>query len=405
MSLKKYFTAYSRLGKDARLLLISSTISGVSWGLYGSVWQLFLKHAGYGGTVIGYYSFLQGITTTVLIFPFGMLADRVSRKKQTIAGSIIGSLSTLIILMSTSLSLITVSALLNGISGAIVAPAWNALFAETIEDTGMEAGYGLSAFLGNIAMALGSLLGWVPELIVRYSSLGYFGAYRFSLLFPFSMGFVSLVPIILVRERFRPVSRPIFKFKAGTIAAKFSLVNAIVGFGAGLSIPLLPYFFSVKFGVESGPIGTLYAISSVIGAPAFLASAPLAQKTGIIKGILIPSGVSIPLLILIPLSPSFYVAASLHIPRTILMNMSHPLISALLMRLSPEDERASITSITHLARSLPNSFSQQIGGYIMENVGLDIPLFLTSGVYLIYIATFYMLFRNAEEEHGIKVEL
>ncbi|RLG49369.1 MAG: hypothetical protein DRN90_01895 [Thermoproteota archaeon] len=111
------------------------------------------------------------------------------------------------------------------------------------------------------------------------------------------------------------------------------------------------------------------------------------------------------MLILIPFSPSFYVAAGLYIPRTILMNMSHPLISALLMRLSPEDERASITSITHLARSLPNSFSQQIGGYIMENIGLDIPLFLTSGVYFIYIAAFYMLFRNAEEEHGIKVEL
>ncbi len=404
MQLMKYLSAYTQLGMDAKLLLISSTMSGVSWGLYASIWQLFLKHAGYGGTVIGYYSFLQGITTTVLLFPSGMLADRISRKKQTVIGSIIGSLSTLIILVSTSLYMITLSALLGGISGAIVTPAWNALFAETVEESGMEAGYGLSAFLGNIAMAFGGLLGWVPELIVRYSSLGYFGAYRCSLLFPLSVGFISLIPIILVKERFRPVSRPIFRFKAKALAAKFSFVRAIVGFGAGLSIPLLPYFFSVKFGVESGPIGTLYAISNVIGAPAFLASAPLAQKMGIIKGILIPSGVSIPLLLLIPFSPSFYVAAGLYIPRTILMNMSRPLLSALLMRLTPEDERASITSLIHLAWSLPNSFSQQIGGYVMENINLDVPLYLTSGVYLIYIAAFYILFRNVEEEQGIRVE-
>jgi len=405
LDLKKYFSAYARLGRNAKLLLISSTISGVAWGLYGPVWQLFLKEAGYGGTVIGLYSFLQGITSTLLIFPFGILADRISRKRQTVFGAIVGSSATAMILLSTSFPIVVASALLKGISGAIIAPALNALFAETVEETGMEAGYGISAFLGSIALAIGSLLGWVPELIVRKTSLGYFAAYRYSLLFPFSMGFLSLIPIILVKERFRPISKPIFRFRAKGIAIKFSLARGIAGFGAGLSIPLMPYFFSVKFGVESGPIGTLYAISSVIGAPAFLASAPLARKVGIVKGIILPSALSIPLLILIPFSSSFYLAAGLYVPRTILMNMSHPLISALMMRLTPENERASITSIIHLAWSLPNSFSQQIGGYVMENVGLDIPLFLTSGVYLVYVTSFYMLFRKEEEEHGIKVEM
>ncbi len=403
MGLKEYFSAYARLGRNAKLLLISSIISGIAGGLYGPVWQLFLGKAGYGSTVIGLYSFLQGITSTLLIFPSGILADRISRKNQTVFGSLIDSSATAIILLSTSFPMVVSSALLKGISGAIIAPALNALFAETVEETGMEAGYGISAFLGSIAIAIGSLLGWVPELIVRRRSLGYFEAYRYSLLFPFLMGFLSLIPIILVRERFKPISKPILRFRAKSIALKFSLARGIAGFGAGLSIPLMPYFFSIKFGVESGPICTLYAISSVIGSAAFLASAPLARKVGIVKGIILPSAVSIPLLIMIPFSSSFYLAAGLYVPRTILMNMSRPLISALMMRLTPENERASITSIIHLAWSLPNSFSQQIGGYIMENVGLDIPLFLTSGTYLVYVTAFHMLFRKEEGKHRIQV--
>ena len=336
---------------------------------------------------------------TLLIIPSGLIADRVKRRGLLIFGGILGVFSTVIIILSVSMASLMISALMGGVSWAICAPAWNALFAETVESSGMEAGFGLNAFLNNICFAIGNVMGWVPELMVSRFRLSYFDAYKIFLCLPIIAQVLSNIPLILVKERFRPVSRSL-RLKASGVAAKFIITNALVGLGAGFSIQLFEYYLSVKFEVESGPIGTLLALSSLLGAPAFLASAPLSSSIGTVKGVIVPQLLSIPLLALIPFSSSFNMAAALYIPRTMLMNMANPLIQALMMKLTPEEERGSITSLSQIAWNLPNAISNRIGGFLMDSVSLDLPIFITSIIYSVYVATFYLFFKNEENVGG-----
>ncbi len=393
--IRKFLSEYYSIGRDARLLLTSSGMWSVSWGIYAVIWQLYLKAAGYGGLEIGTYSLVQSFSMTLLTIPCGFIADRTKRRGLLIFGGFLGMVSTLIILLSVTMASLFVSALIAGASLAISGPAWNALFAETVEESGMEAGYGLSAFLGNICFAIGNILGWVPELLVSKLSLTYFSAYRTFLYLPIVLQILSNTPLVFVKEKFEPISRGL-KFRARGVALKFIITSALVGFGAGFSIQLFGYYLSVKFNVESGPIGTLYALSSVLGAPAFLASAPLSSAIGIVRGVIIPQLVSIPLLILIPFSPNFSLAAALYIPRTMLMNMSNPLVQALMMKLTPEEERGSVSSLSQMAWNLPNAISNRIGGFLMDYVSIDLPIFITSALYTLYLVTFYVLFKEEE---------
>jgi MFS family permease len=392
---KKFLSEYYSIGRDARLLLTSSGIWSISFGIYAVIWQLYLKAAGYGGLEIGTYSLVQSFSMTLLTIPCGFLADRVKRRGLLVLGGFLGIISTLIILLSVSTISLFISALIGGVSWSISGPAWNALFAETVEESGMEAGYGLSAFLGNICFAIGNILGWIPELMVSKFGFTYFNAYRIFLYLPVLAQIVSNVPLIFVKEKFEPISRGI-KLKAGRVALKFIVTSALVGFGAGFSIQLFGYYLSVKFNVESGPIGTLYALSSILGAPAFLASAPISSAIGIVRGVIIPQLISIPLLVLIPFSPNFNIAAALYMPRTMLMNMSNPLLQALMMRLTPEEERGSVSSLSQMAWNLPNAISNRIGGFIMDSVNLDLPIFITSSLYAANLVIFYALFKEEE---------
>ena len=102
------------------------------FGIYAVIRQLYLKSAGYRGLEIGTYFLIQGFSMTLLIIPSGLIADRVKRRGLLIFGGILGVFSTVIIILSVSMASLMISALMGGVSWAICAPAWNALFAETV---------------------------------------------------------------------------------------------------------------------------------------------------------------------------------------------------------------------------------------------------------------------------------
>ncbi|MDK2463283.1 MAG: MFS transporter [Candidatus Korarchaeota archaeon] len=403
--LGRALSSVGKFGRNARLMLASAAVSGLTQGAYFSVWQLYLKSAGYGTTWIGTYALIGTVVATLLKLPAGLVADRFRRKWLTAISFAAAALSGAIVAYSVSEVALVVSAVIGGVGWGIGGPAWSALFAESVEDAGMDLGFSVSAFVSSAATSLGNLMGWIPEFLVRSLGLGYFEAYRWFMWLVVAIEASSILPIILVSERFRPRARGSGGLMKLGMSSK-RLISAVVvtysliGFGAGLSIPLLGYYFSVKFGIESGPIGTLFAVTNVAAAPAFLLAAGVSARLGTVRGAAALQAASIPLLALIPLAPSFAAASALYIPRSVLMNMANPLISALVMELTPEAERGTMASISQLSWNLPNSVAQQIGGFVMDTLSLDAPLYATSGIYAIYVTAFYLMFGGLERERG-----
>ncbi len=119
------------------------------------------------------------------------------------------------------------------------------------------------------------------------------------------------------------------------------------------------------------------------------------------KAIVLTHVSAIALLIALPFSPTFPAASAIFVVRNALMNMGNPLLSSMILKLMPENRRASATSFINLLSSIPRAAGPSIGGgYLFGGEGGNLysPFFITAGLYSLATALFYAFFRNARLE-------
>lgn len=391
--------ALEGIGRDSRLLLSSSFISGVSYAFYFIIQPFYLLSAGYDATWIGIVNAVFGVVMTVFIIPAGILADAFGRKTFNLIGYLIMSLGMFAMAASPSLPAIIGGSAIAGLGGALTFASSGALLAGSVHEENLTTIFSYSYFLSTFASSLGSTTGWLPEIFMGSFGLTRLFAMQATMAVGGAVTLLGGAPVLFIHEtRSESKGKSRFTLESRAIITKFMLVNIFVGFGAGLTIPLFPVYFWKKFGVDSGPFGTLQAISNLVAAVSFLGAPRLAARVGRVRGIVATTAISVPLLALIPLAPSFPLSTPLFIARQAMINMNTPLIESLLMRLVKENERATASGISQLFWNLPNSFGQPIGGYMIDNIWIDAAPFSTAGFYAAYAAIFWLMFKRVKDQ-------
>lgn len=379
--------------RDFRLMMTSAAVFAMTDGLTYTILQLYLKSVGFTGTNVGRFVLIQGISAALLLLPLGMISDSVDRRKLVALGMASSSTAVLIVVAAREEPLIMLSASLFGLGSAMYSPSLSALISEKVKDGDLEAAYTFQSVLVQAVYGFSAMIGWVPELLAG-SGYALPDAYRISIIWLVPLGFAAAFPVLKVRKP-EERSRKGFRIIRNSVIVKVTFTQVLIGFGAGLSIPMLSYYLSAKFGVESGPIGTVNSIVSFVAIPFFFFAPSLAHRFGSLKAIVVPQVLSIPLMAFLPLSPNFSIAAALFISRQILMNMSSPLLTAFIMRHASPSERATTSAMTAIAWRVPNSIAAQIGGSLFD-FSIDLPLYATAAIYAVYIAVFFLLFREMD---------
>lgn len=390
--------ALEGIGRDAKLLLTSSFIGGVSFAFFFLILPFYLLSAGYDATWIGTVNAVFGVSMTVFIIPAGILADAFGRKRFNLIGYLIMGLGIFVMALSPSVPAIVGGAALSGFGGSLTFASSGALLAGSVKGERLTTIFSYSYFLSTFASSLGSVTGWLPTILTDSLGIGRLTALQVTMAVGAFVTLLSGVPLFFVHEvRSERKGRARFSLESRGVISKFMLVNIFVGFGAGLTIPLFPVYFWKKFGIDSGPMGTLQAVSNLVAALAFLAAPRLASGLGRVRGIVITTGISVPLLALIPLAPSFLISTPLFVARQALINMNAPLIDSLIMRLVDEKERATASGVAQLFWNLPNSFGQPVGGYMIDNIWIDAPPFSTAAFYAVYTTAFWFMFKKVRD--------
>jgi len=390
--LGRVFNKYLSLSYEVRVLLITTFASGVFDGLLyiGGLLQLYLKSAGYGGGDVGLFIFINGLVSSILVIPSGYLADVFGRRRVALISVMPLTISTILIAISPLKPFIVASAFLGGLGSALIHPSLSALMADKARDN-LEVTYSAASFLLSLGTAIGGFMGWIPEILVG-RGLTYFESYRVVVFLACIICLATYIPLLFVSES-KVFKVKLMKIHFSRLLLKILTLNIIVGFGAGFSIPLLSYYLSLKFKVESGPIGTLNAIANIIQSLSFLTAPVIAEFLRMLYAIVIPQALAAILLATLPFTFNFTIASTILIARTTLMNMVNPLWSSILIRSCSKEERATVISISTLLWSLPYSLTAQIGGIIMD-YSLDTPIFITSIIYMIYIFLTLILLRR-----------
>jgi MFS family permease len=388
-----------KLSLPAKLYLMGMIFNGLGNGVVNVVLQLYLLSLGFNSEAIGSIIMMNAIGAALLTIPAGILADRYGKKRIVLFGFSLWWLSAILALTTRSIEVFRLAFLVIGVSNAISA-VWTPIYSSFFEKRDMDRAFGLLGFLNIVSMSLGSLLGFIPPMLVANYNFTLQSAYWIVLTLGVGISFLQ-TPFLLWSMRgvvdLKREEGFTFTLKSKSVIAKFSFFTILGSLGFGIFFSLFPYYANRKFGVESDALGFLFVISNLVSAGANVLAARVSKRFGTIKVTVVAISLCVPFYLLIPLAPSFTWLSLLYITRAGFRAMSNPLETSLFMKLVQGEEKAKANSIRTMAMQGGSVVAPWLGGQIMAHVSLDAPTSLGAGFYAIHAISYYFLLRNEKE--------
>jgi MFS family permease len=389
----------NKVSLPAKLFLMGMIFNGLGNGVVNVVLQLYLLSLGFNGEAIGSIIMMNSIGAALLTIPAGLLADRYGTKKIVLFGFSLWWLGAILALTTRSVEVFRLAFLVIGVSNAISA-VWTPIYSSFFEKGDMDRAFGLLGFLNIISMSLGSLLGFIPPMLVANHGFKFQSAYWTVLTLGVGIS-VLQTPFLLWSLRGVVDSKRdegfTFTLKSKSVVAKFSLLTVISSLGVGVFFSLFPYYANKKFGIESDALGSLFFISNLTSATANVLAARVSKRLGALKAIIAAISFCVPFYLMIPLAPSFTWLSLIYITRFSIRAMANPLEMSLFMKLVHGEEKATANSIRTMAMQGGSVVAPWLGGQIMAHASLDAPTSLGAGLYAIHAILYYFLLRNEKD--------
>ena len=255
--------------------------------------------------------------------------------------------------------------------------------------------------LSLLGQGVGAFAGWIPYVASRWWGLTLFESYRYTLV-ACSLGTLATLYLLHIPEiaSCRGGGRTPLSFdrELAKRLSKFIAARGLLTLAAFTAIQNAPYYFVLKFDAQSNALGTMRGVECIAIASLVHLSPRARKKLGSsIKAFVALSFANVPLLLLVTLAPSFPIAASIYIARTVVANIGAPLLTSFTMRLIPREWRGRGLAIVRLSMwgfAIPGRI---IGGELMS-LDLDLPFRIGALLYAAGYALFLKLFKGEENE-------
>jgi len=184
-------------------------------------------------------------------------------------------------------------------------------------------------------------------------------------------------------------SRPLIR----RLAALFALDSLAGGF---VLQSLIAYWFYTRFDMDLAALGWTFFGAQVLSGLSLLLAARLAPRLGLVNTMVFSHLISNVLLIGVALAPSAPLAVALLLARHLLSQMDVPTRQSFLMLAVQDHEREGAASLTNVSRTLAQSVSPALTGWVMASVSLAAPFFLGGGLKILYDLLLYRAIRHIE---------
>jgi len=392
-----YFNQFRGFDRDIKFLLMSNFFIAIVSGLTSIIWPLYLDVLGYDPVVIGALLGASAIISVPVLFPAGVIADRYGRKRVLILSTLANAFAFVIYAALTDFpSLLLASALIGVSWGTYIGPS-NAILTDKTGLKERSYVFSLYSFLSSFAIIIGSLLAGATDIVASALHQTSPEAFRTMFWVTVVISVTTIPQLCLIREAsFVKRSRGLLSVRSWKLIGLFSLVNGLLGFGAGAFIPLLPLYLSTKFSATKAELGVLFAISNGAAAFANLFAPRLSERIGQVAAIAFTQGLSTIPLALIPSSGFFHWVALLYVTRTALMIMCSPILNAFQMSMVSQEERASASGVVTMAWNGAYAAGSAASGILM-GIYLDLPIYVGSLFYALSTILFYAHFRRIRQ--------
>ncbi|HWQ21699.1 MAG TPA: MFS transporter, partial [Clostridia bacterium] len=350
--LKRYWTTIRRLGPNMRLLLAGAALLGLGNGIFGTFFNLYLKEGGLGEAFLGRLNSLGTIGSLALAIPAGILVTRLgSRKSLALSVALMAIFGAL---QANALVPALLVVLQIGISASnmLYGAAYNPEMMRSTDPADRQVAFSLAFTVGTIMSVVASIVGGLlPRLFERSGATPVMGL-RLTLFV--GAAFILASTAVFIRLRERPAHgdervgddpgdsrhEPEVTSSWKRFAFRYALVNVIIGFGAGLTIPYLNIYFTSRFNASTVVVGNLFAMSNVVLTAGVLLAPWLVRRAGLMRTIAVTIGGSLVFLIIMAFTKNIVVAALAFWMRAGLMMCSTPVTDKFCLELVPPDKRS-----------------------------------------------------------------
>jgi MFS family permease len=419
---------YRSLSRNARLYLLSNTIQAVSVGAAVIVYTLFLKELGYSNTFISQALFVGALGGAVGILPAGLLVDRLGWRAMLIGSDILGGVALLIQFLIPTVPVTLATSMVVGLSVAMVLVVNGPLLTANSSPVERTALFGLSNATSFLASVVGSLLGgflplWLGQPGVDHfiaqlglSSLLMSGAkarsYQLTLLVSGALAIPSLLPVLLMHDerqrgqRERTGKAIVWRRQLAeqwntgrqwwanrrelpalvgqsihSPIARFSVTQALLGLGAGIFAPFINLYFVNTLGARTEFFGALTSVLTVLLAVAGLCSAPLAERYGKVRLVVVAQLCSLPFLLALGAFPVLALCSAAYLVRGACMYVADPALGSFYMEAVPARQRGLASSVYNGTWQGAWAVGALLGGPISDAGGARWLFFLATPLY------------------------
>lgn len=403
-------------GRDTKLLCLQRFVRIFAFGASSLILALFLSQLGYNDKLVGLFMSLTLLGDVFISFLLTLFADAIGRKNILAVGSLLMAASGVVFATSSAFPVLLLAAVVGVIapSGGEIGPfravEESALAQLTSKEHRADV-FTWYTLLGSVGASLGQLVsGWVIERLVDQEQWSLLDAYRVTFLVYSVLGLVKLLltlclssavearpsassieaparpsaaastpecdtentdappdaqddpsrPLLVQRPPAAARRRllPHISRESRGILAKLCLLFSVDSFASGVvTISWIAVFFSDKFGLASGALGTLFFVTSFVAALSNLVSASLARRIGLIRTMVLTHLPSSIFLALIPVPDSQWGAMALATLRSCTATMDTAPRQAFLAAAVLDSERTAVMGFVNVVRIL----SQTLG--------------------------------------------
>jgi len=406
--LVRYVRRVRGFSSNARLYLLSTVITGLSYSIYWLIFNLYIDSSGYSRSFLGE---LQSMPHLIAIFagvPAGVLADHIGRKRALLLSSAGETAAMLGVVLASGPNWLRVSMITFGASESLwwvaSAPFITENSTEEERDALFSANFGLQTLVGFFGTLVG---GYLPTIFGSLMGVGVESppAYQATLGVMVALWALTLVPVFMIKERPRRAAdqvRSIWPWRnisnPGLVIRMF-IPNIVISMGAAILIPYMNLFFKETFAIPDSTLGMLFAVSSVITGTATLGAPLLADRWGRIRSLVITQLASIPFLLTIGFVPAFWLAGIAFWVRAALMNMGSPLYQAFAMEQVSARERATLSGLLGMSWTIGWTVGPYLSGYMQAqpHIGFK-PIFVTTCVLYIVASVLERAFFQSQDD-------
>lgn len=388
--LVRYLRRIRAFSPNARLFLVSTIITGLSYSIYWLIFNLYIDSSGYPRTFLGELQSMPHLIAILAGIPGGVLADRIGRKRALLLASAGETAAMLGVVLAPGPNWLRVSMITFGASESLwwvaSSPFMMENSTEDERDALFSANFGLQTLVGFFGALVG---GYLPKIFGNLMGVGVESspAYQGTLAVMVALWALALIPVFLIKEGPRPAAdqvRSIWPWRNISnprLVMRMFIPNIVISMGAAILIPYMNLFFKETFFIPDSTLGMLFAVSSVITGTATLGAPLLADRWGRIRSLVITQLTSIPFLLTIAFVPIFWVAGLAFWVRAALMNMGSPLYQAFAMEQVPTRERATLSGLLGMSWTIGWTIGPYLSGYMQAqpHIGFK-PIFVTTCV-------------------------